>query len=126
MEHSTISTSNATASACFGTSSWGMFRPVAGALLRPGAVRGNSRAYLSSVDVGSVGISWGSVAGASAVVSGLTFSTGFCSRRNSALSGSGASSVLFVTSRILQRDPPSANDVCLPDLRDERTGISSG
>ena len=33
-----------------------------------------------------------SVAGASAEVSGLTFSTGFCSARNSALSGAGAAS----------------------------------
>jgi hypothetical protein len=46
--------------------------------------------------VGSVEISAASVAGSSAVVFGLIFSTVFCSARNSWLSGSGASFALLV------------------------------
>ncbi len=57
----------------------------------------------SSLGVGSVGISPAWVAGASAVVSGLSFSTALCSGRNSVLSGSGASSTLLGASEVILR-----------------------
>ncbi len=57
----------------------------------------------SSLGVGSVGISPAWVAGASAVVSGLSFSTALCAVRNSVLSGSGASSTLLGASDVILR-----------------------
>ena len=57
----------------------------------------------SSLGVGSVGISPAWVAGASAVVSGLSFSTALCSMRNLVLSRSGASSTLLGASEVILR-----------------------
>jgi len=80
-----------------------------GSRARPSAARLKAQrrvSYLdgaSSLGVGSVGISPAWVAGASAVVSGLSFSTALCSVRNSVLSGSGASSTLLGASEVILR-----------------------